>query len=181
MKKTLIVATIAGLFSLGATAETFTGTTRLTGSWSHSLTGVTTVSETFPDSLATFTHTSGTNANQMNQLWRGTVSLSGSGTNEINIAGGITNAVGTALDIAEVRFILVTATSTNGSTISIGGGSFVSMFADSSDMIVLRPGGTLMLIAPDATGYAKGSGVLRIINQSASAASATVYIGGSSS
>ena len=179
----ILTAVFAFTLTIGlAYAESFTGTTRVFPDWSHKTTGLTTVSETFASSLFTFTHTSGNGANQMNQLWHSTETIVASGTNVIDLTGGITNAFGTVLTMAEVRLLTFKAGSTNASTIQIGGGAsaFSSMFADASDALLIRPGGFIMLVGPDATGYTAGSGNLTLINNSgAGVATIDIYIGAS--
>jgi hypothetical protein len=166
-----------------ALAETFSGNVRIMPVWSHTKTNVTTVSEAFAYALYTFTHTSGTNANQMNQLWHQSVAFVAGGTNTYDLAGGITNAFGTTLTMAKVRFLYIEAATTNGSTLTIGNhaNAFSSWLGATNQTAKIRPGGALMLVGPDAAAYAVGAGstdILKLVNDDGSAgASATVYVG----
>ena len=110
--------------------------------------------------------------------------LAASATNTIDITGGITNAFGEVLTMAEVRLISFSAATANAGTISVGGSAtpFSSWFGDVSDVLVLRPGSGLLLTGPDATGYVVGGGLLQFVNDSGdtnSSAVIDVYIGAS--
>lgn len=184
MRSKIIASVFAFCLILGlARAGDFAGTTRLFPQWTHTTTGETTVRETFDDSLYSWTHTSGTNINQMNMLWHDTLSIAASGTNTVGITGGITNAFGEVLTMNEVSFVFVISASANDGTLRIGGGTnaFSSWFTTATDELVLRPGGAIMLTAPDAAGYAAGSGNMRFINTGTGTASVVVYLGGSGS
>ena len=119
--------------------------------------------------------TSGTGANQADQLWSDTRTLALSTGEDLDLAGGITDVYGNVLTMARVKMIYITAASTNGSTISVGGASatqFVGWVANSSDIVKIRPGGGFMLIAPDATAYVVGAGtadLLKVLNDDGAA------------
>jgi hypothetical protein len=166
-------------------AETFTGTTRIVPqTWVHSTTGLTTVREVLPSSIFSWSHTSGTGANQMDQLWHGAVTMTASGTNTLDLTGGVTNSFGTVLTMAEVRLMVFTTAISNEDTVSIGGGptAFYSFMNSTNDLLTIRPEGAIMFVAPDATGYAIGGGLLKFVNNSGvSNATVNVYIGASSS
>jgi len=164
-------------------AETFSGNLVVRPTWTHEKTGATTASEAF-DTLFNWDFTSGTNANQMNQLWVSQRSLTNSATETVDIAGGITNTFGTALTIAEVRMMIVSLSSTNLNTITVGGAAantFDSWLGDSTDKVSVRPGGFFLLAGPDATGYAVSTnGNLLVTNGGTNAITYDIYIGGSS-
>jgi|15BtaG_2_1085339.scaffolds.fasta_scaffold00546_8 hypothetical protein len=185
MLNKLLIAACAFSLTLGlAYAESFSGTTRIFPDWSHTTTGLTTVKETFDSTLYQATHTSGTGANKMNQLWHGTVTIAASATNTIDITGGITNSFGTVLTMSKVRMVFFEAGSANVDTVTIGGGAsaFSSIFADSSDAFVLRPDGAIFISGTDATAYAAGSGNIQFVNNNGNSnATVKVYLGASDS
>lgn len=173
---------IACALTCAVYAETFSGNLLVRPDWTHKKVGATVASETV-SSLFSWAHTSGATTNQMNQLWVADVTLASNAVRTINLAGGITNSFGTVLTMAEVRMLAISAASANTGTITVGGAAantFATWAGDSSDKIVVRPGGFLLIVAPDATAYAVGAnGNLMISNNAAASASFDIYIGGS--
>ena len=182
MKRFAIIAIVI-MAAISVRAASFSGSLIVSPNWTHSSTGVTTVAETF-STLLLWNFTSGTNAHQMNQLWRQRSSVAASGTNEINIAGGITNAFGEVLTMSEVRMMIFSLETNQLNNISIGGAAgtpFSTWLGDASDKLVMRPGGFFLLTAPDATGYAVSTNsLIRITNEGTNAITYDVYIGASS-
>jgi len=163
-------------------ATTFSGKIRIQPTWAHSKVDVTTVTETFPYALYTFTHTSGTNADQMNLLWHESVTISAKGTNDFDLDGLVTNAFGEALDFVDVRLLFFSASSTNAGSVNVGGGpgALEGWLADVSDLLILKPGGVWFTCTPDTVGYSVGTnGGLRVVNTNATGVTVTIYAGGS--
>jgi len=178
-----VVAAVLLLCACAAIADTsFSGSTILLRDWTHEKTAATTVSESFSRYGWSWTHTSGTNANQMTDIWAKTVTIAGSGTNSIDLAGGVTNSFGDVLTFSRVNMLTVVASSTNSAPVAVGGAAsaaFASWLGSSSDAVIVRPGGLLVVAAPDITGYAVGTNsVLQIVNQSTNSVSVTVSVGG---
>lgn len=129
----------------------------------------------------------GVGANQANRIWSDTRTISASGTDTIDLAGSLTDAFGQSLTFARVKAFLVAASPNNMNNVVVGGATnaFASWLGDASDTIVIRPGGLLMLVAPDATGYVVTGGSadeIRVAN-SAGGSSVTydvIVIGGAS-
>ena len=163
-------------------AESFSGNLLVRPDWTHKKVAATVASETF-SSLFSWAHTSGTSTNQMNQLWVSRRTLASNAVETINIAGGITNSFGTVLTVAELRLLAISANSTNTGTITIGGAAantFATWAGDTSDKIIVRPGGFLMMVAPDATAYAVSTnGNLMVSNNATATVSYDIYVGGS--
>ena len=166
----------------GLRAETLSGNLLVRPDWSHKKTGVTTASESF-SSLYNWTFTSGNSTNQMNMLWTARRTLTSGAADTNNVVGGIINSFGTTLTMATVRMIAVHAASTNLNTISVGGAAantLATPFGDASDKVTLRPDGLLLLVAPDATGYAVSTnGNMLVTNDGTNSVSYDIYIGGS--
>ena len=118
----------------------------------------------------------------MTDIWAKTVTIAGSGTNSIDLAGGVTNSFGDVLTFSRVNMLTVVASSTNSAPVTVGGAAsaaFASWLGSSSDAVIVRPGGLLVVAAPDITGYAVGTNsVLQIVNQATNAVSVTVSVGG---
>lgn len=74
-------------------------------------------------------------------------------TNVYNLAGGIFDAFGQPIVLQQVKAMAFSAPATNTTDLQIGGGSFSSWLGNASDLVLLRPGGSLFLVAPE-DGYA---------------------------
>jgi len=187
MKKTAIWTLYAAVMvAIGASmsrGETFSGNLLVRPQWTHTKTGATTASEAF-STLYNWTFTSGTNANQMNQLWTDQRTLTASATETLDLAGGITNTFGTVLTMAEVSLMVVSSATANTNTIIIGNAAaneFDSWLGGTNHTITVRPGGFFLLAAPDVDGYTVSTdGNLKISNGGTGSITYDIYIGGSS-
>lgn len=104
-----------------------------------------------------FVFSDGTGANQIKQVFADTRTLSASATEDLDLAGGLTNALGTAITFTKIRAIAIRAAATNTNNVLVGGAAsaqFATWVGDATDVVVVRPGGLFLLIAPDTTGYA---------------------------
>ena len=120
----------------------------------------------------TFTLTDGAGANQINQIFSDTRTLTASATETLDLAGVLTNAFGATVSFARVKGIYVKAAAGNTNNVLLGGNGvndFVNWVGNASDILVIRPGGALLLMAPDATGYvvtATTGDLLKVANSS---------------
>jgi len=128
-------------------------------------------------SLAEFLYTaslaSGTGADQINKVWTSDDrSIAASSSETHDVAGGLTDALGATVTMTKVKGIAIKAASTNTNNVVVGGATsngLVNWVGDATDVINIRPGGCLVLIAPDSTGYAVTAGtgdLLKISNSS---------------
>jgi len=127
------------------------------------------------------TYADGTGANQANRIFRDRRTLAASTSEELDLAGGITDPYGTAITMARVKAIIIVSAAANGDVINVGGAAanaFASWVGDATDKIVLRPGACFALAATEATGYAvtAGTGDLLKIENADSGDSATYDI-----
>lgn len=132
----------------------------------------------FGDSLA-----SGTGADQADQLFTDTRTLTATSEN-LDLAGGLTDAFGATITFARIKGIAIRNKSTT-DVLLVGGAAsnaFVNWVANSSDIVRLRPGGVLVLWAPDATAYAvtAGTGDILKIDSGAATISYDIAIIGAS-
>lgn len=176
----------AAMLALGAAcarAESFSGNLLVRPQFTHEKSGATTTSEDFPASLFNWTFTSGDSTNQMNQLWVSRTTLTNSQSATYNLVGSVTNSFGTVLTMAEVRMLLVSSDDANLDAVTIGGAAanaFSTWAGDPSDTITLRPGGLVLLVAPDAAGYAVSTnGNLKVTNAGTNPATIDIYVGAS--
>lgn len=126
---------------------------------------------------ATYTFTNGTGANQAGQVFADQRTTDDTGE-DLDLAGTLTNAFGETITFTAIKAIVIRASSSNTLNVVVGAGganSFVGWVGDASDTIVIRPGGTFALIAPDATGYAVTAGTGDLLKVAASAAGNITY------
>src|SRR3990172_6816581 len=120
-----------------------------------------------------YSFTAGAAADQADVHWSDERTLAASATEDLDLAGGLTDAFGAAITFARIKAIYVEADSANTNNVLLGGAAanaFATPFADAIDKVTLRPGGALLLVAPDATGYvvtASTADLLRVGNSGA--------------
>jgi len=109
-------------------------------------------------SLATSTpFTDGGGANQANKYYRTTVSLAGSATSDLDLAGVLTDVTGATITFATIKFFAVVASSSNNASNSMqvtrpaAAGALWLMAA--GDGIALPPGAWFATGNPNAAGY----------------------------
>ena len=128
-----------------------------------------------------YTWASGTGASQADTIWTDTRTLTASSTEDLDLAGTLTNALGTTVTFAEVAAIYIFAADANTNNVQVGGAAsnqFINWVANNSDIVNIRPGGMMLLVAPDSTAYAvtAGTGDLLKIANSAGSTSVTYDI-----
>jgi hypothetical protein len=115
----------------------------------------------------------GTAANQADRLFTDTRTITASSNDDLDLAGVLTDAFGATLTFARVRGLIVAAAAGNTNNVVVGGAAsnaFATPFGDPTDKLVVRPGATFALIAPDITAYAVTAAtgdILRIANSGA--------------
>lgn len=100
------------------------------------------------------TFTNGTGANKANVLFHDQRTLADGANETIDLQDGtLTDTLGTALTMDILRAIYIKNNSTDASLL-IGGAvaTQLGLFADTSDILTLPPGGEFFMTAPDATG-----------------------------
>jgi len=104
----------------------------------------------------TLSFANGTGANQANNRFDDTRSVDASSTDSLDLAGGLTNNLGTTLTFTKVKYIRISAASTNGDNLEVGGNAaaFSTIFGDATDKIIIPPGGHFILSNPSAAGFA---------------------------
>ena len=99
----------------------------------------------------------GTAANQADRIFHDTRTLSASGTENLDLAGVLTDPTGATITFAKIKLLLIKAAAANTNDVVVGGhasAAFVNWVSDATDKVVVRPGGGLCLWAPGAAGYA---------------------------
>jgi hypothetical protein len=119
----------------------------------------------------------GTSANQANMVWLDTRTLTASSTEDLDLAGGLSDAFGNTVTFTRIKAIIISASSANTNNVVVGGdgtAAFVNWVSDATDKLVVRPGGTLCLVSPDSTAYAVTATTADILQVANSAGSTSV-------
>lgn len=119
---------------------------------------------------------SGTAANQADKVFHDQRTLAASATENLDLAGVLTDALGATLTFLRVKGIVVYAAAANTNNVEVGGvvNGLAGWVGDAAtDKVIVRPGGLLAVFAPDATAYAVVAGtgdLLRVANAGAGTA-----------
>ena len=177
----LIAAAVLAAALSARAQSSFTGRLVVSPDWLHSKTGaVVNVTERFGRILEQ-AHTHGTNAGQMNAVCQYAATLTNSQETVYELATGLADSFGDTVVFTRVNVLAVKAAASNAGDIHVGGAvatPFASWIGSTNTYVVLKPGGLLLLTAPDAAGYSTADGSLRIANAATNAAAYHIYIGG---
>lgn len=128
---------------------------------------------------------SGTAADQADRIFHDQRTIAASGTDDLDLAGSLTDPFGAALTFADVRLIFIAAALANTNNVIVGGDANALLFGGAAaHTVTVRPGGMFLLAARDATAYAVTAGtgdILQVANSGAgtSATYDVVVIGAS--
>lgn len=122
----------------------------------------------------------GTGANQADMMWHDQRTLAASATENLDLAGSLTNAFGTTQTFARIKAVIVAAAAGNTNNVNVirEGTNGVPLFLALADGIAVRPGGIFLWAAPDATAVAVtgGTGDLLTFTNSAGSTSVTYSV-----
>ena len=169
-------------------AESISGSLSISASLDHvGDSDTSTLTDKIAGILKSWTITNGTGADQADVMWHDQRTLAASTSEDLDLSGVLTDSFGTSVVLARVKAIIVSAADANGGLIQVGGATgnqFINWVANASDIIQIRAGGFMLLVAPDATAYAvtAGTGDLLKIANTDGAASGTydIYVIGAS-
>jgi hypothetical protein len=119
----------------------------------------------------------GSGANQANKSFSDQRTLAISTAEDIDLAGVLVDSMGTTLTFSRIVAVIIAASSANTNTVDVKPGAatgFVSWCNAAADKVKIRPGGVMVLIAPDATGYATAAGATDLLNIGNGGAGTTV-------
>jgi hypothetical protein len=123
---------------------------------------------------------SGTGLNQADKIWSDTRTLAASGTEDIDLAGALTDALGVAVTFVKVKHVQVTAATANTNNVNVTrpAANGVPIFLAAGDGMPVQPGGTFIWNSPTAAGVAvtAGTGDLLTITNSAAGTGVTYDI-----
>jgi hypothetical protein len=112
------------------------------------------------DITKTFDFTSGTGANQINKVWADERTLTASATEELDLAGVLTDAFGAVITFATIKGIILIADASNTNDVVIGNAAatqFVGPFGAATHTIAVKPGGLFMDVL-GGTGWSVSGG-----------------------
>lgn len=112
------------------------------------------------DLKQTYTFTNGTGANQAGNVFADQRTTDDTGES-LDLAGGLTNAFGETITFTAIKAIAVRASASNSLNVLVGGAAangFVNWVGNASDIVVVPPGGTFVLVDPGATGFGVTAG-----------------------
>lgn len=117
-----------------------------------------------------YTFTDGSGGDQITQVFTDTRTVAASANDDLDLNGALTNALGASVALTKVRAVIVKAAAGNVNDVVVGGAAtnaVNSIFGSTTHTLRVKPGGLLVLVAPDVTAYALTAGtadVLRITN-----------------
>lgn len=93
----------------------------------------------------------GTSSSQADLIFSDQRTLTASSTEDLDLAGGLTDAFGNSLTFVKIKAILIKAASGNTNNVEVtpaAANGFTGPFADASDQLDIPPGGLVLLTAP---------------------------------
>lgn len=118
----------------------------------------------------------GTGTGQADKIFHDTRTLTASGTEDLDLAGVLTDPFGAALTFAKLKAVLIKAAdaNTNNVVLSRPAANGVPLFSAASDAISILPGGVFCWVAPGAgVTVTAGTGDLLTFTNSAGSTSVT--------
>lgn len=123
--------------------------------------------------------TPGTLDGSADLLFMDTRTLAASGTEDLDLAGGLTDAFGASLTMVEVVALLISAAPGNTNNVLVGGAAsnaWGALFGATNDVLVLKPGASMMLFCDKGYAVTAGTGDLLKIANSAGSTGVTYTI-----
>lgn len=122
----------------------------------------------------------GTGADQAKAVFTDTRTLSASATEDLDLAGVLTDAFGSTITAAKVKAIMITAAAGNTNNVQVTrpASNGVPLFMAAGDGVALTPGAGFSAVFPDANGVAvtAGTGDLITVTNSAGSTSVTYTV-----
>lgn len=99
--------------------------------------------------------TDGSGANQATNCFSDTRVLAASATEALDLSGVLLNAFGQVITFARIKALMIFASAGNANDVLVGGAAtngFVTPFTGATHQNRVKPGGSLIITAPDAIG-----------------------------
>lgn len=119
---------------------------------------------------------SGTGNGQADKIFHDQRTLGASATEDLDLAGSLTDALGTSLTFARIKALVVVAASGNTNNVNVirPASNGVPLFLAAGDGVPVRPGGIFAWACSDATGVAVTAGTGDLVTFTNSAGSTSV-------
>lgn len=105
-----------------------------------------------------FDFVDGSGAGKAHQCWSSLArSIPASSNETLDLSGVLTDAFANSITFTKVKAILIAAAATNTNDVVVGGAAsngFISPFGGATHQVNVKPGGLLLMVAPDANGFA---------------------------
>jgi len=114
----------------------------------------------------------GTGADQADRVFSETRTLAASGTYDLDLAGVLTDVFGVALTFARIKAIILFALAANTNNVVLGNSgvnAFLGPFGAAAHTVNVMPGGMLVMVSPNATGWPVTAGTGDILKTTNSA------------
>ena len=119
----------------------------------------------------------GAGANQASNLFSDTRTLAASASESLDLSGALSNAFGQVIAFTKVKALMIFAAATNVNDVVVGGAGangFTSPFGAAAHTARVKPGGSLIITAPDANGLAVTAGTGDLLQVANGGAGSTV-------
>lgn len=121
----------------------------------------------------------GTGAGQADKIFHDQRTLAASATEDLDLAGSLTDAFGAAVTFAKIKALIISAAAGNTNNVLVGGvanGLATVITPAASGIVVVRPGATFAVFAgvADSTGYAVTAATADLLHMANSAAGTSV-------
>lgn len=115
---------------------------------------------------------SGSGAGQADMMWTDRRTIAASGSEDLDLSGTLMDALGATVDLARVKVLYVAASASNTNDVVLGNASATAWAAllGATGTVTVKPGGVLLVAAPDATAYPVAAGstdLLKVANSGA--------------
>lgn len=119
----------------------------------------------------------GAGVDQADKIWHDSRSLAASGTENLDLSGVLADPFGASILFARIKGIILRTAKANTNNVVLGNSgvnAFLGPFGAAAHTLAVRPGGLLVLFAPDATGYVVTPATGDILTVTNSAAGSSV-------
>jgi hypothetical protein len=111
-------------------------------------------------------------AGQADKIFTDHRTIAASGTDDLDLAGPLIDPLGSTITMARLKVLMVKAAAANTNNVVMGVGTnpITTILGGTTPTLNIRPGGLLVLAAPDAIGYVVTAGtadILRFANSGA--------------
>jgi hypothetical protein len=131
-----------------------------------------------PQSLAQqYNWANGVAINTADRVFADTRTLTASSSEDLDLAGVLADGMGNTLTFARVKALLIRAAAANSNNVIVGNAAsngFISWVGGAVHTVTVRPGGLMLLAAPDATAYAVTAATADLLHVANSGAGTSV-------